>query len=296
MAGVGVALGIKAAMEDHDIDGKVILLGTPAEEGGAGKIHLLNSGAYDEMDVCLMSHPSVGPPKEAATSRSLAVQSVEVEFHGHTAHAGAQPWEGQNALDAAVLTYNAVSVLRQQIKPDHRIHGIIEGKDWAPNIIPDYAKMRWLVRAPNSAEVEILRDRLLNCIKAASMATSCTVDTTQGLIMKDLRQNDTLGQEFATAMEKYGYKTHVGPSVPISTASTDFGNITYALPSIHPRYGITQVPGAGNHTAAFTKEAATQQAHHASLAIIKGLAMTGVRVLTDAQFFEKAKREFESSV
>ncbi|KZW01186.1 hypothetical protein EXIGLDRAFT_666461 [Exidia glandulosa HHB12029] len=295
-AGVAVALGIKAAMETHNISGKVILLGTPAEEGGTGKVHLLNKGAYDEMDVCVMSHPGTGPYTQAEAIGTLAIQAVDVEFHGHTAHAGAQPWEGQNALDAAVLTYNAVSVLRQQIKPDHRIHGIIEGKNWAPNIIPDYAKMRWLVRAPTSDEVIALRDRLLNCIKAASLASACKAEVSVGLVMKDLKQNITLSREFAGVLEKYGYTTRIGPDV-VTTASTDFGNITYALPAIHPGYGITTVPGAGNHTAAFTKEAATQEAHNTALNISKALAMTGVRVLTDGAFFEKVKQEFvESSV
>lgn len=293
IVGVGVALALKAAMAAHKISGRVILLGTPAEEGGAGKVSLLDKGAYDEMDVCIMAHPSVGTPRTAAVAHTLAVQSVDVEFHGHTAHAGAQPWEGQNALDAAVLTYNAVSVLRQQIKPTHRIHGIIEGRDWAPNIIPDYAMMRWLVRAPTSDEVEVLGQRLSNCISAAALATSCKVDVSNGVIMKDLRQNEVLAREFANALDRYGYKTSIGPDV-VKTSSTDFGNITYALPGLHPLYGITTVPGAGNHTVGFTAEARTQRAHNASLDIIKALAATGVRVLVDSMFLAKVKEEFNS--
>jgi len=138
-------------MEQNNISGKVVLLGTPAEEGGSGKVVLLERGGYKGMDVCVMSHPGPGDAKAAVVSGSLAIQTVDVEYHGHTfvvsiirgfslmlifprrAHAGAAPWEGQNALDAAVLAYNAVSVMRQQIKTTHRIHGIIEGKNWAPN-------------------------------------------------------------------------------------------------------------------------------------------------------------------
>lgn len=294
IAGVAVAIAIAASMEKHNIPGKVILLGTPAEEGGAGKVELLKRGAYKEMDVCVMCHPGPGHPKAAAVSTTLAIQDVQVEYHGHTAHAGAQPWEGRNALDAAVLAYNAVSVLRQQIKPTHRIHGIIEGKDWAANIIPDYAKMRWLVRAPTSEEAEALSERLVNCIKAAALATACEPDIRVGHLLKDLRNNLTLGHEFAHTLQRYDYVTGIGPEFG-SSASTDFGNITYALPALHPGYSIPAEPNGGNHTAAFAEAAGTQEAHDRTLVISKALAMTGVRVLTDNEFLEKAKREFAAN-
>ncbi|KAG1737477.1 uncharacterized protein EDB91DRAFT_1140061 [Suillus paluster] len=166
MSGVAVALAAKAAMENLNIDGKVILLGTPAEEGGFGKVMLYEKGAYDEMDVCLMCHPAPGPRHSISLSGCLAISRITVEYQGHTAHAGLSPWEGQNALDAAVLAYNNVSLLRQQIKPTHRVHGIFEGKDWAPNIIPDHAIMQWLVRAPTTSEMEDTRKRVISCFES----------------------------------------------------------------------------------------------------------------------------------
>ncbi|KAH7101467.1 hypothetical protein BKA62DRAFT_794595 [Auriculariales sp. MPI-PUGE-AT-0066] len=281
-AGVAVAVAVRVAMEKHGLPGKVILLGTPAEEGGAGKVALLEKGGYDEMDVCVMSHPGPGDAKAAIVGPTLAIQTVDVEYKGHTAHAGAAPWQGTNALDAAVLAYNAVSVLRQQIKPDHRIHGIIEGRDWAPNIIPDYAKMQWLVRAPTGDEVIALRKRLINCLEAAALATACTPTIEVGVLVRDLKNNFTMGMS----------KRRSGAA---STASTDFGNITYALPSIHPGYAIPTTPDGGNHTVGFTKAARTQEAHDRTLAVSSALALTCLRVLTDDDFSAQVKDEFEQS-
>ncbi|EED83197.1 predicted protein, partial [Postia placenta Mad-698-R] len=132
-AGVGVALALKAALEAHDVSGRIVLLGTPAEEGGGGKIVLSSRGAYDEMQACIMCHPSGGPLRHASLGPSLAIQTLDVEFKGHGAHAAAHPWEGRNALDAAFLAYSSIAMLRQQMKPTHRVHGIVTGKDWAPN-------------------------------------------------------------------------------------------------------------------------------------------------------------------
>ncbi|KAG8702879.1 hypothetical protein FRC08_003194 [Ceratobasidium sp. 394] len=146
VAGVAAAFGLKTAMEKHQIPGKIIILGTPAEEGGSGKVFLLRAGAYQEMDVCMMTHPGPGDHGNSVwTGGSLAIQIFSVEYHGQTAHAGAAPWEGKNALDAAFIAYAAISALRQQIHPAMRVHGMIEGRDWAPNIIQDYAKMTYCV-------------------------------------------------------------------------------------------------------------------------------------------------------
>ncbi|KAG6855820.1 hypothetical protein H0H87_010582 [Tephrocybe sp. NHM501043] len=133
ISGVGVSIAIKNALEKFNISGKVELLGTPAEEGGSGKIILLEKGAYKDMSACLMCHPAPGPVGSVSLTSCLALERITVEYFGHTAHAALSPWEGKNALDAAVLGYNNISALRQQLLPTHRVHGIIEGKDWAPN-------------------------------------------------------------------------------------------------------------------------------------------------------------------
>ncbi|KAJ3518876.1 hypothetical protein NMY22_g13463 [Coprinellus aureogranulatus] len=292
ISGVAVAIAIREALEKHNLAGKIVLLGTPAEEGGSGKVVLLNKGAYEGMDACLMCHPAPGPVGSVSLSSCLALQRITVEYRGHTAHAALSPWEGKNALDAAVLGYNNISALRQQLRPTHRVHGIIEGKDWAPNIIPDFARFICYVRAPTVKEKEETVKRVLPCFHAAALATGCTVEITEtGLSTADLRQNKALGEEVANiVLNKYGA---VDYTWGIAGASTDFGNITYVLPSLHPGFAIPTVLDGGNHTPQFTQAAATIEAHNACLDVSKALAATGVRVLIDDEFFAKVKQTFE---
>jgi len=293
IAGVAVALALKAALVEFNISGKVSLLGTPAEEGGAGKAILLDKGAYADMDICLMCHPAPGPKGSVSLSSSLALQRIEVEYSGHTAHAALSPWEGKNSLDAAVLAYNNISALRQQLHPTHRVHGIIEGKDWAANIIPDYSKMFYYVRAPTRAQMLQTVKRVIPCFEAAAVATGCElkVNLEANVVMCDLRQNKALGGEVANiTLNKYGGIDYMWG---IKDASTDFGNVTYALPSLHPGFAIPTVANGGNHTREFRDAAATEAAHDACLRVSKALAGTGIKVLLDDQFFQEVKRTFE---
>ncbi|PFH51126.1 hypothetical protein AMATHDRAFT_59581 [Amanita thiersii Skay4041] len=292
ISGVAVACALKAAFIKFNLSGKISILGTPAEEGGAGKVALLEKGAYDDMDVCLMCHPAPGPKGSVSLSGSLALQRIIVEYHGHTAHAGLSPWEGKNGLDAAVLAYNNISMLRQQIRPTHRIHGIIEGKDWVANIIPNYSKMIYYVRAPTVAEVKETAKRVTACFEAAATATGCELKLQpQKVLMGDLRQNKALGKEVANIiLNKYG---DIDYEWGIKSASTDFGNITYALPSLHPGFAIPTVVDGGNHTPGFRDAAATPVAHDACLDVSIALAGTGIRVLLDDNFFAQVKKTFE---
>jgi amidohydrolase len=291
ISGVAVACTIKTAMEKFNIAGKIVLLGTPAEEGGNGKDILLKNGAYEEMDACLMCHPAPGPQSSISLSSSLALNRSEVEYFGHTAHAALSPWEGQNALDAAVLAYNNVSLLRQQVKPSHRIHGIFQGKDWTPNIIPDYAKMSWVVRGPTVAEAKETQERVQKCFEAASLASGCKVKINTFYSGYDLRQNTALGDELSNIVNnRYGF---IDYEYGIAGASTDFGHVTYDLPALHPGFSIPTVKDGGNHTRAFAEAARTIEAHEACLNVSKALAGVGIRVLTDEDFVQKVKETFQ---
>ncbi|KAG2157795.1 uncharacterized protein EDB93DRAFT_1078462, partial [Suillus bovinus] len=279
ISGVGVALAIKSALETYNVPGTVVLLGTPAEEGGGGKIILLERGAYKGMDACLMCHPSPGPELSSFVVSSLAMQSIDAEFFGQSAHAGNAPWEGANALDAAFLAYSSVSVLRQQIKPDHRVNGVINGSERAVNVIPDYAKMRWYVRAPTRHQLTQLTERVSACFKGAALATSCRLKITKNTPYYDLRQNSILGKSFSK-MAMF----HMA-----SPASFQWKSCTLivflALPSLHPAFAIPTQPNGGNHSPAFTDSARTTEAHNACMLTTKALACTGFRVLEDKVFF-----------
>ncbi|KAJ1306282.1 hypothetical protein OPQ81_010985 [Rhizoctonia solani] len=289
--GVAAALGLKSAMEKHNIPGRIILLGTPAEEGGHGKVHLLKAGAYKEMDICLMAHPIPGNDRLVNTKATLALQSFGVEYHGQGAHAGASPWEGKNALDAVFVAYAAISALRQQIHPTARVHGIIEGRDWVSNVIPNYAKMRYTIRAPTWAEVVALRERVNKCFEAGAHATSCTMTVTEQGATKDIRVNELLAKELGEIMtDRYNYAFSPGVT---EGASTDFGNVTYELPALHPMFAIPTVPNGGNHTPEFTAAARTQEAHERTIIVSKGLATLGIRALLDKEFLQTVKEDFE---
>ncbi|KAL0576805.1 hypothetical protein V5O48_005175 [Marasmius crinis-equi] len=289
ISGVGIALGIKAVLEKFHLPGKIALLGTPAEERGRGKAKLLEVGAYKKMAACIMSHPAPGPRHTISFTSSLAARTIEVEFFGHTAHAALSPWEGKNALDAAVLAYTSIAALRQQMHPSWRVHGIIEGKDWAVNVIPAYAKYIAAVRAPTLADQQVAIKKILPCFEAAATATGCTVKIIVQEGLYDLRQNIGLGKDVErTFNAKYGRSER--ESWGIAGASTDFGNVSYELPALHPGYAIPTVPDGGNHTPAFASAAATKEAHRAALDVAEALALTGVRVVVDDDWYDKEVR------
>ncbi|PWN45601.1 amidohydrolase [Ceraceosorus guamensis] len=289
IAGIAASLSVASHLVEKRIAGKVALLGTPAEERDGGKIDLLAKGAYDGMDACLMVHPT---PANTVGS-FLAVVPVRVDFSGKTAHAGMAPWEGVNALDAAVLAYNNISLLRQQIRPDCRVHGIISGNDWAPNVIPSSSRLTYNVRAPDVATLTPLRERVHKCFEAASLATGCKVDITWGKTYEDTRNSAPLSLAYRALMKSVYNADYSTASV---SGSTDFGNVTHALPGCHPTYAIKleNPAGDGNHTIGFANAAKTLEAHERTKEAAAGIATVGAQALIDAQFRKQVKDEFEA--
>ena len=147
---------------------KIVLLGTPAEEEGGGKILMINNGCFKDLDFCMMVHPC---PADVLKPSILSEQDVIVTYKGHSAHAAAFPWEGINALDAAVIAYNNTSVLRQQLKPTWHVHGIITEGGVKPNIIPDRAQVIYNIRGPNDKELNTVAEKVTSCFQAAAEAT-----------------------------------------------------------------------------------------------------------------------------
>ncbi|CDS82447.1 related to amidohydrolase [Sporisorium scitamineum] len=289
ISGVAAALSVAATLVAKDIPGTVVLLGTPAEEGGGGKIRLENKGAYKDMDACLMVHPAPG----SGTGPMLAVQPVVVTYTGQTAHSGAAPWEGINALDAAVLAYNNISALRQQIHPTERVHGIIKGTNWAPNVVPGQSTLIYNVRAPTVSALKTLTSRVQKCFEAAALATGCTGDYDWQTAYADVHNTAALSTTYAGVL-KQRYGLHVGDDA--FAASTDFGNITYALPSLHAEYAIrlddrrTQ----GNHTVGFAEKARSREAHERTKEAAFGIAVTAARVLVEKEYRDEIWEEWRA--
>lgn len=289
-AGLGAGLGIKASMDINSQSmGTVTVLGTPAEEGGGGKQLLIDCGAFEDVDVAMMVHPA---PVTSLMPRFLAVSFLKVEFSGKAAHAAAHPWEGLNALDAAVMAYNSVSVLRQQMKPDWRVHGIISNGGAKPNIIPEKTVMEYMVRAPDRIDLKLLVSRIRTCFEAAAMATGCKVEITNTAPSYDnLVSNEVLASLFAENLKFF--------SVPftkatISSGSTDMGNVSHVVPSIHPKFAI----GSGSskesiHTRSFTNLTNTPASHEATLVMAKCMAHTCLDILNSEKVLQNIKDAFE---
>ena len=289
-AGVAAGLGLKAVLESKDAPkGTVIVMGTPAEEGGAGKVLLIDNGAFKDIDIAMMVHPSTS---NIARLGMNARKQLEVTYTGKAAHAAAFPWEGVNALDAAVMAYTSISALRQQMKPTWRVHGIITNGGAKPNIIPEKSSMLYYIRAPTLVELEVLVEKVTKCFEAAATATGCQAEIKEPAgrpTYLNLKSNVTMSELYfrnaielgVTGIEREGD----------SLASTDMGNVSYVVPSIHPGYAIGS--GEVNHTQEFTAVANTPEAHRATLTAAKAMAHTCIDVLTTDGLLEKIRKELE---
>ena len=273
-AGVAAGLGVKAFLEGSECNGQLTVMGTPAEEGGGGKIVMIEKGAFEGVDVAMMVHPT---PFDCVIPSVLATQRAVIDYTGKAAHAAAFPWEGVNALDAAVMAYNSISVLRQQMKPTWRVHGVITNGGVKPNIIPEKSSLNYQYRAPTFTELQQLKDKLGACFEAAAHATSCSMSMTdRGKLYQNLASNSTLARLYADNLGKVGVEDYVYEGGVLG--STDMGNLSHVVPSIHPCYKIGK--GEVNHTREFTAVSNTPEAHSKTLQVAKSMAFTCVDVFT----------------
>lgn len=286
-SGAAAGLGLKEALGDGE--GTLIVLGTPAEEGGGGKIVMIDQGAFQGIDAALMVHPS---PGENAWPAIMALHELEVEFFGKNAHAAAYPWEGVNALDAFVLAYNAVAVLRQQLQPDTRVHGIVTDGGAKPNIIPDHTAADFYLRARDNTRLAALKERVLACFSGAAQSTGCRLEHRWvGHPYYNMATSDPIAEAYVENMRALG-KTLPAKGTGPTAGSTDMGNVSHVVPSIHPMFAI-ETEG-GNHTPAFTAAAASPAAHESMLAAATGMAMTAYDLFSDAARLQQARAEFEA--
>lgn len=282
--GAGIAL---ADLLDR-LPGRVQVIGTPAEEGGGGKIRLIRGGIFQEVDAAMMFHPDV---KTQVLHWALAVTHMHFEFTGKAAHASGDPEKGINALDAFVLAYNGISMLRQHIKEGARLHGFLIEGGTAPNIVPERTRGEFLVRARDAAYMQELVQKVKNIFQAAALATGCSLKLTfDEEPYTDLRNNAVLATLFERNLERLGIDAVEG--VPWENAgSTDMGNVSHVVPAIHPTLAIAagDVPG---HSQAFLEASGSPRGYQAMVEAAKALAMTGADLLADGSLVEKAKLDF----
>ena len=283
-AGAGAAL---AAVRDRLPKGRVQVIGTPAEEGGGGKVKLIKAGVFRDVDAAMMCH---GWDRWILHQDLLGIVRVAFEFTGRAAHAAADPWEGVNALDAVIQTFNNVAMLRQQVKPSARIHGIVTNGGAAPNIIPESATCLFYVRAADLAYVWELHGRVVACAEGAAKATGATLKVLEygDSTYEPMKRNETLLEAFRVNLRAIG-ETET-PEVKDRLGSSDVGNVSQVIPCIQPLMKIAP-DGTPIHSRAFEAAAATPLARAGTLAAAKAMARTTYDLLADPSLLMKAKQE-----
>jgi amidohydrolase len=291
IAASAVGAGVASKIAVDNLGGSIIVLGTPGEESLGGKIDMVNAGIFDNVDVAMMVHPST---LNIAMERMLACITLEVEFFGKAVHAAVVPSEGINALEAVILSFNSINSLRQHIKEKARIHGIITDGGATPNVVPAHSAARFLIRAPDYGYLEELKGKVLNCFKGASLASGARLEYSWGdKVYAPLKNNVMLARLFGENLESSGRHIDVF-DLQIPLGSTDMGNVSQVVPSIHPMIAIAP-PQVSLHTVEFVAAAASEAGHQGLLDAAKAMAMTVVDIIKQPEVLQKIKQEFRGS-
>jgi amidohydrolase len=276
-----------AAIRD-ELPGRIVILGTPAEEGGGGKIIMMENGALKGVDAAMMAHPMDG---EFATFPALATRHLRIAFHGRAAHASAAPWAGTSALSAVIQTFQSVDAARLHFRDGSRIHGIITNGGQAVNIIPEKTECEFLCRAYTTKYAREIADRVLRCAEGAATATGTTLTHEVGGGYKNMINNLAMAHRYSRHCEALGVEAPDAPP-DMPTGSTDMGDVSHAVPAIHPVFRIAD-PGAGNcHEERFEKHTDTPRAYDAMIRVAKAMALTAYDLLADTALMESARGEF----
>lgn len=291
IAAAGLGAGLAAASMAERLGGRVVLLGTPGEEGGGGKALMIEQGAFEGIDAAMMIHPA---DVDLRWMTTIAHQRLTVEFHGEAAHAAAAPWNGRNALDAAVLGYMNVAALRQHIRADERVHGVFTDGGDKPNIVPAHAAMDWYVRAGDRQRLETLKPRVLAALRAGADAAGCRFEHRwHDPAYAELRRNRPLEELFAVNSATLGRPLAEPGSAGEVVGSTDMGNVSHVVPSIHPMLAVAPL-GVGIHTPGFAAHAASEAGDEAVLDGAKAMAMTIVDLWTRPAALAECREAFAS--
>ena len=288
IAASGLGAGLALASMAGEAQGRVAVVGTPAEEGGGGKELMLRQGAFSDIDAAMMVHPA---NHELSVFHAVAVQRLNARYTGAAAHAAAAPEKGRNALDAAVLGYNAVAALRQHIRDDERIHGIFTDGGTKANIVPVTAAAEWYVRSTNLASLEPIKERVAACLRAGADAAGCEVDIEWAdPAYADMNDNPTLLDRYLANLGTLGRSVASDPRSRV-VGSTDMGNVSYVVPSIHPM--IKAAPDdVAIHTPDFAEYARGPSGDAAVIDGAKALAMTALDCWLDDTVLPAMQAEF----
>jgi amidohydrolase len=286
-AGAGVLLSKVV----DEIGGRVVVLGTPAEETNGAKVPMAEQGIFDDIDAAMILHPA---DESYESGDSLAMDAIQFDFRGRTSHAAASPEKGINALDAVIQLFNGINALRQHVTSDVRIHGIIKEGGVAANIVPDKAVAQFYVRAKDRTYLNEVVQKVISIAKGASMMTGADVHIENYELSYDnMVTNHTLSQLFSNNLLSTGVKKV--EKAKDSYGSIDMGNVSHVVPAIHPYIGLDS-PGLIAHTREFADLTITDNSHQILARGALALAMTGYDLITNKEEFEKMKNEFSQNV
>ena len=288
IAATAVGAGLALASVADRLGLTVRVLGTPAEEGGGGKVLMLERGAFAGVHAAMMVHPW---PSEWLTARCLAVAHYDVHYRGREAHASAAPWEGVNAQDALTIAQVAIGLLRQQLPPGDQVHGVVTKSSSAANVIPAAVTARYMVRSPTAAGLAALRPRVDACFEAGALATGCTVEYEElSPVYSHMEADPELLLAYRANAETLGRRFEADDTgAPVPTLSTDMANVSLAVPTIHPLIGI-ETHGAVNHQREFTAACVTPSADAAVRDGAVALAWTAIDAASDPALRERLLR------
>ncbi len=295
-SGVGAGIALLPVLDDlaaAGFSGKLLVMGAPAEEGAVddagGKVLMVEAGLFEDVDCAMMIHPSA---INGIGGRSLAREAMEITYHGKSSHAAASPERGRNALDAAIQTFNGWNALRQHVTEDVRIHGIITEGGQSPNIVPSISRIRMYARA---AEVDYLDEvvgRVKDCAEGGARAAGCTVEfRNTANRYANMKPNLSLAGSYA---ENFRLLGETIDETLRGGGSTDMGNVSQVVPSIHPYVAIVP-PSIAGHSIEFGEAAASDEGRKAMLLGAKALAMTAVDCFTDSELQAQMAKEFKET-
>ena len=285
-----VAAGIASRRIVDELGGSILVIGTPGEEVYGGKAMMVERGAFADVDVAMIAHPGGG---NKVVMHTLACQTLEVEFFGKAAHAAAQPEVGVNALEAMILSFNAINSLRQHVREKARVHGIITDGGEAANIVPAHTAASFMVRADDDAYLDELKEKVISCFAGAAEATGAELKYEWAEVRyATMLNNLTLAELFRSNMKLVGREIPLGDTT-IMNFSTDVGNVSRLLPTIQPLVAIA--PGdVLIHSPRFAEAAATEDALRTILDAAKAMAMTVVDFLSDPETAAGVRDDFRN--
>ncbi len=286
---IGAGLAVQSVL--GQLPGRVVVIGTPAEQAGGGKLILIERGIFSDVDAAIMVHPS---SYTMVARGSLASFRLNIEFYGKASHAAAAPEDGINALEAVILTFNNINALRLHLRGDARVHGIITHGGAASNIIPDYAAAVFSVRAASQAYGREVLQRVVNCAEAAALTTGAQLKHSINLGYAEMIPNRVIARHMADNWRSLGVQVH-DPRPNERMGSTDFGNVSQTVPGIHAYIAIAP-DGTAGHTHEFREASISEAGNDGLLSSAKAMAMTAVELLNEPELMKEVKEDFASRV